>query len=433
MFAALDKRSEVLERINILKMQVKFNFMKDWKKLFTVIATVVIIFSLVYAAILLATKTIIANKIEKATGLKTTINRLSILPPLNIEARGLEIAGLIKADRVYIAPSIRSFLFGRLAFNKIVIDGPQITYQRNPATEPVKDSRAPVLESQSAPVTENKNQPAVAAAQSKVFPVIIKSLKIYSGKLNFIDTTAASGKISILIKDMNFYITNLSTSGTKGVSNFDLSGNISWNTGEPDGKMLLHGWLDFYKKDIAAVLKVENIDAIVFYPYYSTWVDLGKARIDKANLSFNCNIKGQNNDVDADCHLELVDILRKVRPPEEPQQKAERLTDAVLDMFKTMNQGRVVLDFVLHTKMDRPEFGFANIKSAFENKLMQARASAGMRPQDMLSLPGRWLQSGIKSGRDLYNAAVDGIFDLSDGIKKYFEDRMNKPASAQAN
>ncbi|MCX5698990.1 MAG: DUF748 domain-containing protein [Candidatus Omnitrophica bacterium] len=400
--------------------------MKDWKKLFTVIATVVIIFSLVYAVILLAAKTIITNKIQKATGLKTSISRLSILPPLNIEARGFEIAGLIKAGRVYLAPNLRSLLVGKLAFNKVEIGSPEVTYQRNLPVELVKDSRAPVVESQSEPV-------AHVTTQGKVFPVIIKNLKVNSGKLNFIDATSSSGNISVIVKDIDFYITNLSTFGTKGVSNFDLKGNLSWNTGEPDGKILLRGWVDFNKKDILAVLKIENIDAIVFYPYYSTWVNLEKARIEKAKLNFNCNIKGVNNDVSADCHLELTDMVRKVRLPEEPQQKAERITDVVLDMFKSMDQGKVVLDFVLHTKMNRPEFGFANIKSAFEVKLMQARSNAGLRPQDMLSWPGRWLQSGIKGGIDLSNAIIDGIFDLSNGIKKFFEDRIDNTVPAQAN
>lgn len=399
--------------------------MKNWKKLFTIFATLVIIFSLVYAAILWAAKTIITNKIQKTTGLKTSISKLSILPPLNIEVRGLEINGLIKADRVYIAPSIRSLLFGKLAFNKIMIGGPEITYQRIPPLEPIKDIRAPVVENQGEPI-------ASVATQNKSFPVIIKSLKVYSGRLNFSDATTASGKISVLIKDINFYITNLSTFDTKGVSNFDLKGNLSWNTGEPDGRILLQGWVDFYKKDMQATLKIENIDAIVFYPYYSTWVDLDKARIQKANLNFNCDVRGVNNDASADCHLELVNMVRKVRLLEEPEQKAERLTDAVLDMFKSMDQGKVVLDFVLHTKMDRPEFGFNNIKSAFEGKLMQARSSAGLRPQDVLSWPGRWLQNGIKTGTDLSNAVIDGIFDLSNGIKKFFEDRMNKSDTAQA-
>jgi len=402
--------------------------MKNWKKLFTVIATVVIIFSLVYAVILLAAKTIIANKIQEATGLKTTISKLSILPPFNIEAKGVEIAGLIKADRVYLAPSLRSLLFGKFAFNKIVIGNPEVTYQRIAPVEPVpvSDSRAPVVESKSEPA-------APVTTQGKVLPVIIKNLRVYSGKLNFIDATSSSGNISVIIKDIDFYITNLTTFGAKGVSSFDLKGNLSWNTGEPDGKILLQGWVDFYKKDILAALKIENIDAIVFYPYYSTWVNLEKARIEKAKLNFNCNIKGVNNDVSADCHLELADMVRKVRLPEEPQQKAERVTDAVLDMLKSMDQGKVVLDFILHTKMDRPEFGFTNIKSAFEGKLMQARSSAGLRPQDMLSWPGRWLQSGIKSGADLFNAVIDGIYDLGNGIKKFFEDRMDNTVPAQAN
>ncbi len=400
--------------------------MKDWKRLFTIIAIVVIIFSLVYVFILLTAKAIIANKIQKATGLKTTIGSLIILPPFNIEARGFEIAGLIKIGRVYLAPNMRSLLFGKFAFNKVVIGSPEVTYQRNSSVKPVKDSRVPVMENQGAPV-------ASVVIQSKVFPVIIKSLKVYSGKLNFIDTTAASGKISVVIKDINFYITNLPTFNMKGVSNFNLDGKLSWNTGELDGKILLQGWVDFYKKDMLVTLKIENIDAIVFYPYYSTWVDLGKARIDKAKLGFNCSIKGQNNDITADCHLELVDIVRKVRLLEEPQQKAERLTDAVLDMFKSMNQGRVVLDFVLHTKMDRPEFGFANIKSAFESKLMQARSSAGLRPQDVLSWPKRWVWSGIKSGMDFSNAIIDGIFDLGNGIKKFFEDKIDNTVPAQVN
>jgi len=399
--------------------------MKNWKKIFSIIVIVVIIFSLAYVGILLAAKSIIAHKIKKATGLKTTISSLVILPPLNIELRGFEIAGLIKANRIYLAPSMRSLLFGKIAFNKIMIGSPEVTYQRNPEVEPVKDSRAPVVESSSAPVI-------LEPAQSKGFPVIIKSLKVYSGKLNFIDTTAASGKISVVVKDINFYITNLFTTGTKNISNFNLNGNLSWNTGEPDGKIALAGWADLYKKDIQATLKIENIDAIVFYPYYSTWVDLGKARIDKAKLSFNCDIKGQNNDVAADCHLELIDMVRKVRSPEEPQLKAEKVTDVVLDMLKAMDNGKVVLDFVLHTKMDQPEFGFGNIKSAFEGKLAQARTSAGMRPQDMLSWPGHWLKNAIKSGTDLSNAFVDGIFDLGDNIKKFFENNLDKSVPAQA-
>ncbi len=404
--------------------------MKNRNKIFSIIAILVICFSLFYVILLMSAKNILIAKIEQATGLKTSIDKLNIKPPFNIEIRNLNIEGLAKAGYIYLSPSIPSILFGRIAFNKVKIINPELTYQRTAPVVPIQDSRAVVME-----VKPPAQVPPAGApiAQNTGLPVIIKNLKVYSGRLNFIDTTGSKGIINFVIKDIRFYITNLPNSGNNLVSNFSLKGNISWNTGEPDGTVILQGWADFSKKDILATLRVENIDAIVFYPYYSTWVDLEKARIDKAKLNFTCDIKGENNDVSASCHLELIDIVRRVRPPEEPQQKAERLTDAVLDMFKNMNQGKVVLDFTLHTKMDRPEFGFGNIKSAFEGKLMQGRTSAGLRPQDMLLLPGKWIQNGIKSGTDFSNAALDGVFALGNGIKKFFEEIIDKPVSSQAN
>ncbi|MDD5465014.1 MAG: DUF748 domain-containing protein [Candidatus Omnitrophica bacterium] len=407
--------------------------MKNWNKKFKIIAIVVIIFSLGYAFFLVEAKNIITNKIEQACGRKTTIGALDIKPPLNLEIRGLAIEGLLKAGYIYVSPSIPGLLIGRIALNKVKIVSPQLTYQRIPAPVTVRENGTPVAETAPivapAPVTAPAAN-TVSTAQNKALPITIKSLKVYSGLLNFIDSTTTSGSIKFKIKDIYFYATNLSTVSADAVTNFSLKGNISWNTGEPDGKIFAQGWVNAYKKNMLAALKVENIDAIVFYPYYSTWVDLEKARIEKAKLNFSSNIKGVNNEVAAACHLELADIVRKVRAPEEKQEKAEKLTDAVLDMFKTMNQGKVVLDFTLHTKMDQPVFGFGDIKSAFEGKLMQGRARAGLRPQDMLLVPGKLLQTGIKNGVDFSNAAIDGVFAVGNGIKKFFEEVINKPASA---
>lgn len=403
--------------------------MKNWNKIFTIIAVVVIIFSFAYAFFLLEAKNIIARSIEQAIGRKVTIGKLDIKPPLNLEIRGLEIEGVLKAGYIYISPSIPNLLAGRIALNKIKIVGSQLTYQRIPAPVAVPDNSTPAVGRGPIVAAVPVATPAtVDAVPNKVLPVIIKSLKIYSGKLDFIDSTASSGSIKFTVKDIFFYATNLSTVNADAVTNFSLKGNISWNTGEPDGKLLSQGWINPYKKDMAAILKIEDIDAIVFYPYYSTWVDLGKARIEKAKLNFNADINGLNNNVDAVCRLELVDIVRKVRQPEESQQKAELLTDAVLGMFKSMDQGKVVLNFTLHTKMDQPIFGFGDIKSAFEGKLMQGRTRAGLRPQDMLLLPAKVVQSGIKTGADISNALVDGIFALGNGIKEFFEDMINQPA-----
>jgi len=399
--------------------------MKNWKNIFIRIAVLTICLSLAYAFLVVKAKYILANKLEDAFGRKVKIGQLKLKSPLNLELMDLDVEGLINIGYVYISPSIPNLLTGKIALNKVRIVRPKISCERSlPSAPSTTDTvAAPTLPEAQKPKEETP------AATKDSLRLVIKSLKVRSGEIYFLDHTADSRNVTVMIKNIDINLNNLYTYPVNVVVDFNLIGRLPWKSGEPDGKIYLEGWVNPYKKDILANLTIEDIDAIAFYPYYSTWVDLEKARIDKAKLNFSSKIKGENNDISAQCHLELVDIVRKARPPEEPQQKAERLTDAVLDMFKAMNQGKVILDFTLHTKMDHPQFGFENIKSAFEGKLMEARTNSGLRPQDMLLWPGKLLQGGIKNGSDLTKAAVDGIFALGNGLKKFFEDAMNKQSS----
>jgi hypothetical protein len=399
--------------------------MNNWKRIFIVIVILVISLSCFYALLIVKAKFILADKLSAAFGRKVKIGQLKLSPPFNLELMDLDVEGLININYVYISPSIPNLLTGRLALNKIRIVRPKISCERSLPPDPATTDSAAVLNK---PEAEKPKEETPAAAKASL-KLVIKSLKVRSGEIYFLDHTADSRNVKVVIKNIDVNLNNLYTYSVDVMVNFNLSGRLPWQSGEPDGKIYLDGWVNSYKKDMSANLRIEDIDAIAFYPYYSTWVDLEKARIDKAKLNFSSKIKGENNDISAQCHLELADIVRKARPPEEPQQKAERLTDAVLDMFKAMNQGKVVLDFTLHTKMDHPQFGFENIKSAFEGKLMQARTNSGLRPQDMLLWPGKMLQGGIKSGSDLTKAAVDGVFALGNGLKKLFEDSMNKQTS----
>jgi len=393
--------------------------MKNWNKIFKVIAVSVIILTFLYAILLFGGRFMLAAKLQSMLGRKVSIANIILRPPLNLEIKGLDITGLVKVDYIYISPSIPYLLSGKLGLNKVRIVRPRITAERSlPVAQPaVAATVTPV------PVVQ---QETAAPAPSTGPHLVIRSLKIRNGEIYLIDHASESKAVTVALKNLDVNIKNLYSYPVDLVADFQLSGRLPWESGEPDGRISLEGWLNSYKKDMLANLEIKNIDAIAFYPYYSTWVDLEKARIEKAKLNFTSKIIGAGNDIAAQCHLELADIVRKVRPPTEPQEKAEMLTDAVLDMFKAMDQGKVILDFTLHTKMDQPQFSFENIKSAFEGKLMQARASAGLRAQDMLLLPGKMLQKGFKSGADLSKAVVDGVFALGNGLKKVFEDAINK-------
>jgi len=399
--------------------------MKDWKKIFKITVIIVVTFSLVYVLALVFARMFLVNKLKALTNKKVSITSLMLRPPFMLEARGLSVEGVGRAERISVSPSILYLIIGRIAFNRIEVIRPEVTYER-----------LAVQVTGSGPETKIENAQASDTAQpaSGGFPpLVFKRVIVRSGKLNFVDHTAEPRQIRVTIKDIDLDLSNFYTYPSKAVTRFNLNGNIPWQPGNPDGKVAFKGWVDFYKKNMQAELSVENIDGIALYPYYATWVDLEKARIEKAKLNFKSNIKGVNNDVDAVCRLELTDIVRKPRPPEETQEKAERITDAVLDMFKSMNQGKVMLDFTLHTKMDRPEFGFGNIKSAFEGKLRDARKGGGFKLENALALPGKAIEGGVRGGMNLSRAVFDGVFAVGNEIKNILEGALRKDTPEDTN
>jgi hypothetical protein len=173
-----------------------------------------------------------------------------------------------------------------------------------------------------------------------------------------------------------------------------------------------------------ATINIQDIDGIYLGPYYSNWIDLEKARIEKANLNFTSNIQGLNNNITADCHLELTDIVRSPRPPEEPQEKAEKITNIVIDTLRALDQGKIVLDFTIKTKMDRPEFGLGNIKMAFEDRIAKVfgPSTSGIKPADILLLPLKIIEGSVKGATDISKAVIDGTFAVGNEFKKAVED-----------
>jgi hypothetical protein len=248
--------------------------------------------------------------------------------------------------------------------------------------------------------------------------MIIKKINIKDGRLELLDRTIGENGMKITVKDIYFDLDNLYLLPRSVITNFELKAKVPWQDSGEEGKIEAEGWLNLFKKDMQATLKIEDIDGVALYPYYSKWVDLEKARIQKAKLNFSSEIQGLNNNVTANCHLELTDIVRRPLETEESEQKAARIADAVMEIFKVLNQGKIVLNFTIKTKMDRPEFGIGNIKMAFEEKLSQGAKSSGINIEDILVLPAKLLQGTVKGATDLSKAVIEGTVAVGREITK---------------
>jgi hypothetical protein len=385
--------------------------MKIRKKLiFLGILVLIGIYCIAYAFILTKGKAIIQKNLENLTHKKVTIGFFDITFPLNLEIKNINIEGAGKIEKIMLSPSLLSLITGSVGLNSLRIIKPEITYEKEPTPfYPESMSAAPFAQKQ----------------KRKPLRLILKHINIKDGKINFIDHTAGEEIIKILIKDINFNLTNLYLFPASVIANFELEGKIPWQQGQEVGKIEADGWINFFKKDMQATLKIQDIDGIYLYPYYSQWIDLGKAGIENATLNFTSNINGLNNNITAECHLELTKIVRKERPLEELS-KEEKITETILDFFKTLSQGKIVLDFTIRTKMDRPEFGFSDIKMAFEDKLAKAKVNNGFKVQDILNLPSNILQRTIKGATDFSKAVIAGTLAVGNELKKAVQDSFKK-------
>lgn len=385
--------------------------------------SLVLLFSVVYFLFVFYGKGITAGALENITHKKVSIGSFGITPPLNIHIRNINIDGLGKADAVFISPSITGFFLGRFTLNDLNLVRPEVTYEHV-----APQTAAPVV-SGGVASSDNSSKAVSSAAAPNLqvisLPLILKHLVIKDGRVNFFDRAIGDEGIRLAVKDINLDLTNLYLIRRPAVMRFDLKSKIPWQQGQEEGTLEAEGWLDLFKKNMQANVDINGIDGVYLYPYYSQWVDLEKTHIEKARLNFRSNIHGANNDITADCHLELADIVFKQRASEESQDKAERIASTVLDVFRAMSQGKIVLDFTIRTKMDRPEFGMKNIKMAVEDKLTRGRRPSNMLV-NVLLLPTNLLQGTVKGATDLTKAVVDGTFGVGKELKKAVEDTFKK-------
>jgi uncharacterized protein involved in outer membrane biogenesis len=374
------------------------------------IIALAVLFTAFYLYVATMGQLILTKELETLTNRKVTIGYFSIEPNLRLEIKDLEIQGLAKLKSVSASPSIFGLLKGKLILNQLILSNPEFFLIKAPNEVAEVQTSTPVIVS-SVAVDLPK------ARKSGSIPFGITEFKISNGDITFIDQNVSSGSLKITVKEINANVKNLNFYPNSKNIEFDFKAVIPWGEKEEQGKIELSGWLNPFKKDIRAGLGINGIDAVYLYPYYSYWVDLDEARIDKAKLNFSSDIHGLNNNVTLDCHIELSDIVRKPLEIGESEQKASQVTNIVLDRFKALDNGKVELNFAIKTKMDSPQLGLDNFRMAFEDKIIRGRSVSGFKLQDTIRFPVKMVEGGARSFMDLSRAMVDGIFAIGDELK----------------
>lgn len=415
---------------------IQFNFMRLRAKI-TILVFIGLLLFFSYAYIFFTTqgKHILCQELKEAINKEVKIGSVYLRFPLTFIAKNIEINNLARIDYVAVSPSIYGLLRRRIVLNNIEIHRPCLNLEKSGASqETTQESLAlPLLPVDSVTISSDSIEEKPEEETKSLPQIIIKRLNINNGRLSFIDKTVPEPGIHITVEDIFFELDDLYLVAQSAVAHFTLQARFPWEGSKEEGKISANGWLNLYKKDMQAQLVIRSFDGVYLSPYFSYWIDVEKARIAKAKLNFISNISAYNNDVVAQCHLELTDIDFKARPEGEAEARAEKIRDAVLGIFRALGQGKVELDFTIKTKMDEP-FGFNfvdGIADAFETKVTRGRRSEKIEIEDVAMLPGRLLGGMAKGATDATIAVIDGALAVGKSLTEAILGVFKKSPSPQ--
>ncbi|MGD9015290.1 MAG: DUF748 domain-containing protein [Candidatus Omnitrophota bacterium] len=404
--------------------------MKLWKNtLIVILIFLTLLFSAIYIWVKVKGREFMTERLERALNKKVNIGYLGLTMPLALEIREIEIEGLANIDYIYISPHLFGLLSGKIILNKVMVLRPEINWVVGLPTNLTvkKESEDAEIDEVLAQTREILGSPSLGFKQ---FPrIIIKYLRIEEASVNFTDKAVSETGVKLSLEEILVDVNNLYLFPKSAVTNFQLTAKIPWQEDSGKGIVYASGWVNLYRKEMQARLEIEDIDGISLYPYYSKWVDLENSRIERVRLNFFSDIQGMNNELIAQCRLELTDIKFKPRPPEQPEHKAEKIATAILGLFRALNQGRVVLNFTIKTKMDKPEFSIDNISQAVEETISRAINSEKIKIEDIAILPAKFFKGMTKGTTEATKAIINGALSvgksLLDVLKTEDEPRLN--------
>jgi hypothetical protein len=373
-------------------------------------------------------KELLSKKLKEAFGREVKMALIKTRLPFDLVINELEAKELFKVREIVAVGGVIDILRGNFTLSELRIKGAEVNIGRCHKAEPLQESQNTAASGQEPAVAKNSSSKNSAAAGTgqvglalletfNLPPVTIKHAIISDSSFYLCGRSVNNSPIRVTVKEVNIDIERLILPVSKSeITSFEITAKIPWENIKEEGKVWLEGWIDLFKKDMRAELKIEDIDAVYLHPYYANWMDLEKSHIQEAKLNFSSEVVGLNNEINADCHLELTSIVFKPREENQPQEKAERLAAAVIDIFKALNQGKIVLDFKFKTKMDSPEFGLSNIiKMAVQDKVKESRKS------DTGSMAGKIVGGTILSAADLTKALINGTMSIGRELRKAIE------------
>ncbi|MFA5145474.1 MAG: DUF748 domain-containing protein [Candidatus Omnitrophota bacterium] len=327
-------------------------------------------------------KKMVLSLIEQNLKMSASLDRISLKLPFTIDLINLKAGDLFKAEKISVSPSILGFFAGKIVLNGLTLANPVISLEKN------QDG------SFNLPVLEQKgSQP----------PVFLTKLVINNGKFIFTDKKISPEGYKVILNKINVRISKV----TLPLLSLNTKFVISLALIDPDanalGSMDASGWIDFGTKSMDAVLRIKDLNAVYFSPYYGDFIS--DKKLLSAKLNFSSLLKAKNNDLNVESSFKLSDLVyAKEEQPESGELNSLDFTRSTLDIF-TDTEGNLNLDFIINTKLDNPGISISELKKVILKAAVKNLSSQS--PDTLINKINNTLKQFKDFGKQMKNVFKD--------------------------
>jgi hypothetical protein len=300
----------------------------------------------------------------------------------------------VRADRVTIVPSFRSFFSGQYRIHSITVSNPYISLYR---TKAGKLLMLPSLLSKKV-YPETPSTPAVSPHK-----VTIGNIMLKDGIVEFFDATVARHPLKIRLEKIQVNIDEMVAPALDARSKFTIKGVVKGI--HQDGRVDISGWADLSSKDSSVKLQLRKVDMKAIEPYLIKANDTG---VKKGTLDLDMQSDVRKNRLKAPGKMTISNLT--LAPSKGIMGTFMGVPrDAVLTFLKDKGNS-ITLDFVLEGDINNPKFSL--------NETMKQRMAFSMADLLNISIIGvaKGAASLGKEGVDAAAGVVKGAGSTLQGL-----------------
>lgn len=308
-------------------------------------------------------------------------------------------ADALRAERVTLVPSLRSFLSGQYRIRSITIVRPYLSFYR---TRGGKLLVVPGLLS-------HKGRGETPATPGASPTVIIGDITLEDGVLELYDASVARPPLKIRLEGIQASVQDMAVPTLKGRSSFVLTGVVKGP--RRDGSADIRGWAEITTKDSSLKVKLRSVDMVALQPYLSK---KNETRVQGGTLDLDLQSDIRNRKLKAPGTITISDLeLAPAKGMFGSFMGVPR--DAVVSFLKDKG-GRITLDFVLEGDIGSPRFSL--------NETLSERLAFSMADTLKVSITGvargaaSLGEKGVEAAGEVAKGVGGAIQKLFGGQKK---------------